>query len=335
MSAESVTTPLVKVRNLRKVYSSGNGSFRQSGNDIVAIDNLSFSIRQGETLALVGESGCGKTTTGRALLRLIEPTAGSVRFDGREITALSSGELRSLRKEMQMIFQDPGGSLNPRLTVRSVLREALHTHRVVEDAQLDERIAHLLETVGLSPDHAARYPHQFSAGQRQRIGIARALSVEPRFIVCDEPISALDVSIQAQILNLLRDLQSTYGLTYLFIAHDLNVVKHVSDRVAVMYRGRLMEIGPTDRIYTSPLHPYTRMLLAAVPEPGSDARHQRRPVPNFSPRKTNTDGCVFEPRCPMARQDCKLTPQHLRELRTGHRVACQYAEEDLTQSAEA
>jgi ABC-type oligopeptide transport system ATPase subunit len=259
------------VRGLKKYFPVRRGSLGRVTGQVRAVDDVGFQIRRGETLGLVGESGSGKTTLGRTLLRLIEPTAGEALFDGEDIFRMDRGSLRRLRRRAQIVFQDPYGSLNPRLTVGETLREVLQVHRLARGRAADRRVGELLELVGLSPAHAHRYPHEFSGGQRQRIGIARALSVEPEFIICDEPVSALDVSVQAQILNLLRDLQAQLGLAYLFIAHDLSVVEHVSDRIAVMYLGRIVEVGTTREIVQSPRHPYTRALLSAVPIPDPSA----------------------------------------------------------------
>jgi len=258
---------LLDVRGLKKYFPVRRGLFGRTRDYVRAVDDISFQVRRGETLGLVGESGSGKSTAARTILRLIEPTAGEARFDGEDIFAMDEAALRRFRRRVQIVFQDPFASLNPRMTVGDTLHEALHIHRIARGAAADRRVHELLGLVGLAPEHARRYPHEFSGGQRQRIGIARALSVEPEFIICDEPVSALDVSVQAQVLNLLRDLQDRLGLTYLFIAHDLSVVEHMSDRIAVMYRGRIVEIGPTEQVIRQPRHPYTRALLAAVPVP--------------------------------------------------------------------
>ena len=293
-----------------------------------AVDNVSFDIKQGETLGLVGESGCGKTTTGRCILRLIEPTSGSVRFAGREVTTLPRKELRQLRREMQIVFQDPYSSLNPRLTVGSMLSEALAIHRLARGEKARERVAELLRLVGLHPDHARRYPHEFSGGQRQRIGVARALAVSPRLIVADEPVSALDVSIQAQIINLLRDLQRRMKLTYLFVAHDLSVVEHISDRVAVMYLGKIAELADSEVLYREPRHPYTLSLLSAIPVPDPTRRRSRIVLKGDVPSPAQPPtGCRFHPRCFMAREICAREEPVLRQVSPGHWTACHFAEQ--------
>ena len=316
---------LLSVRDLTKHFPIRSGIFGRATGTVRAVDGVSFDIAPGETLGLVGESGCGKTTTGRAVLRLIEPTAGSIHFDGVDVRALDGAELRRLRRQMQIIFQDPFSSLNPRMSVGSIVREGLTVHRLAAGEAATQRVRQLLEEVGLRPEYAARYPHEFSGGQRQRIGIARALSVEPRFIVCDEPVSALDVSVQAQVINLLQDLQRDRGLAYLFIAHDLSVVEHIADRVAVMYLGRIVELAPARELYRLPLMPYTQALLSAVPLPDPGARRKRivlqGDVP--SPARPPT-GCVFHPRChhPLRDQACTRIVPPLEEKEPGHFVAC-------------
>jgi oligopeptide/dipeptide ABC transporter ATP-binding protein len=296
---------LLEVSGLKKYFPIKTGLFAKTVGNVKAVDDVTFNIKKGETLGLVGESGCGKTTVGRALLRLIEPTAGSVIFDGKNITTMPQKELKQIRKEMQIIFQDPYSSLNPRITVGGMLTEILKFHEIAEGEAAEKRVEQLLDTVGLRKIYARRYPHEFSGGQRQRIGIARALSVEPKFIVCDEPVSALDVSIQSQIINLLQDLQKEFGITYLFISHDLSVVEHISDRVCVMYLGQLVEIADSKELYKNPKHPYTQALLSAVPVPDPRNKSKRiiltGDVP--SPAKVPT-GCYFHPRCPKVFGDC-------------------------------
>ena len=310
--------PLVEIKDLKKYFPAAHKQI------VRAVDGVSFAIRRGETLGLVGESGCGKTTIGRCLLRLIEPTSGEIRFGGRDLLKLRRGELRQLRRRMQIIFQDPYSSLNPRMKVGSIIAEPLEIHGVSDKRERRERVAELLSVVGLDPDYASRYPHQFSGGQRQRIGIARALALNPDFIVADEPVSALDVSVQAQVVNLLQDLQEKFGLTYLFISHGLAVVKHISTRVGVMYLGKLVELAPAEEIYAQPLHPYTQALLAAIPVPDPDAKKELKQklggdVPNpIAP----PPGCRFHTRCPHATDRCRAEEPEFAEIAPGHFVAC-------------
>jgi len=317
---------LLEVRNLVTHFTVGGGLFGGRPGVVRAVDGVSFAIRRGETLGLVGESGCGKTTTGRSILQLERPTSGQVIFEGRELTTLDEAALRSVRRRMQVIFQDPYASLNPRMTVGQILAEPLAVHGIVSSSSgRRARVRDLLTRVGLLPQHADRYPHQMSGGQRQRVGIARALAVEPSLIVCDEPVSALDVSIQAQIINLLEDLQAELGLTYLFIAHDLAVVRHISDRVAVMYLGKIVEIADRRQLYENPLHPYTNALLAAVPipDPVLEERRARTVLSGEVPSPLNPpSGCVFHPRCPIAVERCRGEVPPLREITPGHWAAC-------------
>jgi len=322
---QTLPAPLLSVRNLQKHFPIKRGVFGRRAGTVKAVDGVSFDIAAGETLGVVGESGCGKTTTGRCILRLIEPTAGDVSFDGTDVRALGAEPLRRLRREMQIIFQDPFSSLNPRMTVGAIVREGLTIHRIAEGAEADARVRRLLEEVGLRPDYASRYPHEFSGGQRQRVGIARALSVEPRFIVCDEPVSALDVSVQAQVVNLLQDLQRDRSLTYLFIAHDLSVVEHIADRVAVMYLGRVVELASAEGLYREPLMPYTQALLSAAPVPDPTTKRQRIVLTGDVPSPANQPpGCVFHPRCHHPAKDaaCTRIVPPLEEKAPGHWVAC-------------
>jgi oligopeptide transport system ATP-binding protein len=320
------TEDLLKVRDLRKRFAVKGGIFSRTVDQVHAVDGVSFEIGKGETLGLVGESGCGKSTTGRCILRLIEPSSGEVWFQGNDVTRMDSDALRSLRRDMQIIFQDPYASLNPRLKVGAIIGEALTIHKLAPTQKaMEDRVVQLLETVGLQPDHMHRFPHEFSGGQRQRIGIARALAVEPKLIVCDEPVSALDVSIQAQVINLLEDLQEEFGLTYLFIAHDLSVVEHISTRVAVMYLGRVVEIAPSRELYDNPLHPYTEALLSAVPIPDPTVKRKRIMLQGDVPNPIRPpSGCHFHTRCPIAKPDCAQRTPELRESKLGHWVSCHY-----------
>ena len=318
---------LLEVKNLKMYFPVSSGLvFQKTVAYIKAVDGISFTVKRGETLGLVGESGCGKTTTGRCILQLYKPTDGQVLFEGQDLTSLSTRQMREKRREMQVIFQDPYSSLNPRMTAGNIIGEPLIVHGLVHGkAEYRERVADLLQNVGLNPYMADRFPHEFSGGQRQRIGVARALSVGPKFIVADEPVSALDVSIQAQIINLLEDLQEQFGLTYLFIAHDLSVVRHISDRVGVMYLGHLMELAERNEIYVNPLHPYTRALLSAVPipDPVIDAQRERILLTGEVPSPLNPpSGCVFHPRCPIANDDCQRYLPELREVEPNHWAAC-------------
>ena len=316
---------LLSVQNLTKYFPITGGLFSRTVGHVKAVDGVSFDVKRGETLGLVGESGCGKTTTGRAVLRLIEPTSGNVYFEGKDIVKASKSELRNLRREMQIVFQDPFGSLNPRMSVGEIIEEPLAIHKIGNNQERQKRVRELLEVVGLAAYHIRRYPHEFSGGQRQRIGIARALALNPKLVVADEPVSALDVSIQSQILNLMEDLQREFGLTYLFIAHGLNVIRHISDRVGVMYLGVMMEIAESEEIYKHPLHPYTEALFSAIPIPNPAARRERIILQGDVPSPVNPpSGCRFHTRCPIAQEQCKVERPPLKESPPGHWVACHF-----------
>lgn len=318
-----MSEPLLVVEDLKKYFPIEGGLLSRKIGDVKAVDGVSFTINEGETLGLVGESGCGKSTTGRMLLRLIEPSDGKIVFAGKDMRKLASRELRMMRKDIQMIFQDPFASLNPRHTVGRIIEEPMIVHKLGNKKERQKRVKELLEVVGLSAYHAKRYPHQFSGGQRQRIGIARALAVKPKLIVADEPVSALDVSVQSQVLNLLQDLQEKFGLTFLFIAHDLSVVRHFSDRVGVMYLGKVVEIGTSEQLYEDPKHPYTQALLSAVPVPDPSYTNEKIILKGDVPSPSNPpSGCTFHTRCPMAMDKCKIAIPQLRELEDGRLTAC-------------
>ena len=331
MDAEKIS--LVQVRNLKKYFPIMHGMIiQQHIGDVKAVDGLSFDIYKGETLGLVGETGSGKTTVGRTILRLYEPTEGTISFDGVDIASLSESELRKMRQRMQMIFQDPYASLNPRMTVGSIIAAPLEVHNVVKGRAKHERVQELLKLVGLNAEFVNRYPHEFSGGQRQRIGIARALAVNPDLVVCDEPISSLDVSIQAQVVNLLEDLQQRLGLTYLFIAHDLSMVRHISDRMAVMYLGKIVELADRNEIYLKPLHPYTQALMSAVPVPDPDIAEQRHRIilEGDLPSPSNPPvGCNFNTRCPFAQEICFQEDPEFKEEKPEHWVACHFVDQFL------
>ncbi|PRO66624.1 ABC transporter ATP-binding protein [Alkalicoccus urumqiensis] len=327
-----MTTDLLKVRNLKQYFPIKGGILGRKVNDVKAVDDISFEVKAGETLSIVGESGCGKSTTGRAILRLDEPTSGEVEFDGKDLLALSKKDMRKMRKNLQIIFQDPYASINPRQTVRQILSEAMNIQGVVPKDKQEDRIKELMDTVGLGPHQIDRFPHEFSGGQRQRIGIARALSVDPQMIICDESVSALDVSIQAQVLNLLKKLQKELDLTYLFISHDLGVVRHISDRVLVMYLGKIVEIADKKSLFDNPKHPYTKTLLSAIPVPDPTVKKEQIILKGDVPSPIDPpSGCRFHTRCPFATDKCKNEDPELRTnddlMASGHRAACHYIEE--------
>jgi oligopeptide transport system ATP-binding protein len=328
MQVTPATDDLLVVRNLKKYFPIKRGVFQRVVGHVQAVDNVSFTVKRGETLGLVGESGCGKSTTGKAILQLDRPTAGEVFIDGQDLVKLKGEQLRQMRRKMQIIFQDPFASLNPRMNVGQIVGEPLEVHGVAKGKDKEERVKELLRVVGLNPQFMTRFPHEFSGGQRQRIGIARALALNPAFIVCDEPIAALDVSIQAQVVNLLKDLQGKFGLTYLFIAHDLSMVRHISDRVAVMYLGRIVEIADWRTIYDDPKHPYTQSLLSAIPipDPVIEAKRQRIILEGDVPSAANPPkGCRFNTRCPVRQERCYSDDPALREIVPDHWAACHFA----------
>ena len=323
MIANDQNPNLVVLKNIKKHYPVVKGLLHRETGKIRAVDGIDITIRKGETLGLVGESGCGKSTLGRVILRLEEPTEGQVIYDGRDLSTLSPHEMHPYRRRMQIIFQDPYSSLDPRQTIGRTIGEGLLIHKVGTAAERRKRVEYLMEVVGLRPEHFGRYPHEFSGGQRQRIGIARALAVNPDFVICDEPLSALDVSIQAQVINLLQDLQEEYHLTYLFISHDLSVVRHISDRVAVMYLGSLVELADKDELFNRPCHPYTQTLLRAIPIPDPQAAKRRRPASTELRSPSHREGaCRFEPQCPDSSDACREQPPPLREISPNHWVAC-------------
>ncbi|WP_342526122.1 dipeptide ABC transporter ATP-binding protein [Chryseomicrobium sp. FSL W7-1435] len=325
-----MTEPLLKVEGLKKYFPVKNGLFGKTTGQVKAVDDVSFYVNEGETLGIVGESGCGKSTTGRMLMRLLEPTEGKVTFNGQELTKLSPQEMRKARREIQMVFQDPYASLNPRHTVEKILMEPLIVHNIGDTQSRKKMVREFLEIVGLSSYHAKRYPHQFSGGQRQRIGIARALMTNPKLIIADEPVSALDVSIQAQVLNLMQKLQRELKLTYIFIAHDLGVVRHISDRVGVMYLGKMVELASSENLYAEPLHPYTKALLSAVPVPDPHFTREEILLDGDIPSPSNPpSGCTFHTRCPFAMDRCKQDVPQLEEIKPGHYVSCHLYDADM------
>ncbi|WP_214482608.1 ABC transporter ATP-binding protein [Bacillus sp. SM2101] len=314
---------LVEIKNLKTYYPIKGGFFRRTVGQVKAVDDVSFAIKRGETFGLVGESGCGKSTTGRTLLRLIAPTDGSIVFEEQDITKVGGSSLQKLRRNFQMIFQDPYASLNPKQMIGDIISEPIRNYSKITKRDLKDEVMNLLEKVGLPRDCYFKYPHEFSGGQRQRIGIARALALKPKFIIADEPVSALDVSVQSQVLNLLKELQSAFNLTYLFIAHDLSVVKHMSDRIGVMYLGRIVEIGENHSLYSMPLHPYTQALISAIPQPDPMAKKERIILHGDVPSPANPPtGCPFHPRCEHAKPECEQVKPSLKEVKQGHSVAC-------------
>ncbi len=318
-------TLLLEVKHLKKHFPIKGGVFSKTIGYVYAVDDINFTLAKGETLGLVGESGCGKSTTGRTILRLIEPTAGAISFEGQDITTLDKSAMRALRREMQIIFQDPYASLNPRMTVGSIIGEPLEIHKIAKGSEKEERVASLLQKVGLRAEDMRKYPHEFSGGQRQRIGIARALALNPKLIVCDEPVSALDVSIQAQVINLLEDLQAEFGLSYLFIAHNLNVVEHISNRVAVMYLGQIVELASDEELYKNPQHPYTEALLSAVPIPDPTVKKKRIILEGDVPSPINPPkGCHFHTRCMYKEKICEEVEPEFKDIGGGHWVACHF-----------
>lgn len=323
----NINEDLIQVKNLKKYFPVRAGVMQRVVANVQAVDDVSFTIRNGETLGLVGESGCGKTTVGRTMLRLIEPTGGSVMYGGKDVFNLNGSEIKAIRRNMQIIFQDPYGSLDPRVPIGESVMEGLHIHHIGTRKERAEIMLETLKKVGLETYHARRYPHEFSGGQRQRIGIARALALRPKFIVCDEPVSALDVSIQSQVLNILKDLQQEFGLTYLFIAHNLSVVEHISDRVAVMYLGKMAELADRDELYRTQLHPYTQALMSAIPVADPKLKRKRLILKGDVPSPLHPpSGCRFHPRCPIAQAICSVEEPAFRELKPGHWAACHFAE---------
>jgi peptide/nickel transport system ATP-binding protein/oligopeptide transport system ATP-binding protein len=321
---------LVQIKNLVTYFPVRAGLLQRTVAYVQAVDDVSFNIRAGETLGLVGESGCGKTTVGRSILRLVQPTSGSVIFDGKDVLAMRRNELKNIRRDMQIIFQDPYASLDPRVPIGESVMEGLNIHHIGSRRERRDLMIDTLRKVGLEDYHARRYPHEFSGGQRQRIGIARALALRPRFIICDEPVSALDVSIQSQVLNILKDLQADFNLTYLFIAHNLSVVEHISERVAVMYLGKIVEVTSRETLFNMPLHPYTQALMSAIPIADPTLKRQRTILKGDVPSPLHPpSGCRFHPRCPVAKENCSVDEPALREIRPGHQVACHYAEDFL------